>query len=117
MRLQFRLNALLGLVLCVALILAAYVWYTHTAPWEASGGMIGWNQTAIESRLGRPAKVLEGDVEDFQAQEIGPRPPGPGTYRTLFFRGIDGQFVVRLKAENEGFVCFRSLWTDKACYY
>ena len=117
MRFQFRLKTLLGLVLCVALILAAYVLYTHTAPWEESGGMIGWSQAAIENRLGRPAKVIESDVQDSQAREIGPSPPGPGTYRTLFFSGVDGQFVVRLKAENVGFVCFRSFWTDKGCYY
>jgi hypothetical protein len=115
MRYQFRLNTLLGLVLGVALILATYVWYTHVAPWEAYGGMIGWSQAAIESRLGAPAKVVEGDVRDSNAQEIRPTPPG--TYRTLFFSGIDGQFVVLLKEEADGYVCFGSSWTDKGCYY
>ena len=115
MRYQFRLKTLLGLVLGVALILDSYVWYTHTAPWEGSGGMIGWSQTTIESRLCSPAKVVEGDVQDPHAQKIRPRPPG--TYRTLFFSGIDGQFVVWLKAEKQGFVCFGSSWTDKGCYY
>jgi hypothetical protein len=115
MRYQFRLKTLLGLVLGIALILAFYVWYTHVPRWEGSGGMIGWSQAGIESRLGQPAKVVEGDVRDPEAQLIRPRPPG--TYRTLFFSGIDGQFVVLLRAENDGFVCFGSSWTDKGCYY
>jgi hypothetical protein len=115
MRCQFRLKTLLGLVLGIALILAFYVWYTHVAPWEPSGGMVGWSQADIESRLGQPAKVVEGDVRDPVAQQIGPKPPG--TYRTLFFSGTDGQFVVLLKAEKKGFVSFRSYWTDKGRYY
>jgi hypothetical protein len=115
MRFQFRLKTLLGLVLGIALALAFYVWSQHVPPWERSGGMIGWSQVAIEERLGPPAKVVEGDLQDPQAQKIGPRPPG--TYRTLYFSGIDGQFIVRMKAEKQGFVCFRSLWTDKGCYY
>jgi hypothetical protein len=115
MRYQFSLKTLLSLVLGIALILASYVWYSHVAPWEQFGGMIGWSQAAIESRLGQPAKVVEGDVRDPDAQQIGPKPLG--TYRTLFFSGIDGQFVVLLRAESEGFVCFRSSWTDKGCYY
>jgi hypothetical protein len=115
MRYQFRLTTLLSLVLGIALILAVYVWYTHVAPWERSGGMIGWSQADIESRLGQPALVVEGDARDPDAQQVGPKPPG--IYRTLFFSGIDGQFVVLLKAQNEGFVCFRSCWTDKGCYY
>jgi len=117
MRFRFRLKTLLGLVLCIAFILAAYVRYTHTAPWDESGGMIGWSQAAIENRLGPPAKVIEGDIQDPDVQAIGPRPPGPGVYRTMFFSGIDGQFIVRLKEEQQGFVCFRSLWTDQGCYY
>jgi hypothetical protein len=112
---QFRLKTLLILVVGIAPILAFYVRYTHVAPWERSGGMIGWSQADIESQLGQPAKVVEGDVRDPDAQQIGPKPPG--TYRTLFFSGIDGQFIVLLKAENDGFVCFRSSWTDKGCYY
>ena len=115
MRYQFRLKTLLGLVLAIALLLAFYVWYTHVPPWERSGGMIGWSQPEIESQLGHPARVAEGDVRDPEAQLIRPRPPG--TYRTLFFSGIDGQFVVLLKAEDDGFVCFGSSWTDKGCYY
>jgi hypothetical protein len=77
--------------------------------------MIGWSQAAIEDGLGRPAKVVEGDDRDLNAQKIGPMPPG--TYRTLFFSGVDGQFVVLLKAENDGFICVRSSWTDKGHYY
>lgn len=115
MRYQFRLKTLLGAILGVALILAAYLWYTHTVPWESSGGMIGWSQTAIENRLGPAARVVEGDAPDPHAQKARPRPPG--TYRTLFFNGIDGQFIVWLKLESEGFVCFGSAWTDKGCYY
>jgi hypothetical protein len=115
MRHQFRLKTLLSLVLGIALILACYVRYTHVAPWEPSGGMIGWRQADIESRLGQPAKVVEGDGRGLDAQQIGPK--SPGTYRTLFFSGIDGQFVVLLKAENDAFVCFRSSWTDQGCYY
>jgi hypothetical protein len=113
MRFQFRVKTLLGLVLGVALILASYVWYTHVPPWEASGGMIGWSQAAIESRLGAPAKVVEGDARDSNAQEI--RPRLPRTYRPLFFSGIDGEFVVLLKEEADGYVCFGSSWTDKGC--
>ena len=115
MRYQVRLKTLLGVVLGIALILACYVWYAHVALWERSGGMIGWTQAAIESRLGQPARLVEGDVRDLEAQKIGPKPPG--TYRTLFFSGIDGEFVVLLRAENDGFVCFRSSWTDKGRYY
>ena len=115
MRYQFRLKTLLSLVLGIALVLAFYVRCTHVAAWERYGGMIGWSQADIESRLGGPAKVVEGDVRDLEAQKIGPTPPG--RYRTLFFSGIDGEFVVLLKAENDGFVCFRSSWTDKGCYY
>jgi hypothetical protein len=115
MRYQIRLKTLLSLVLGIALTLAFYVWYTHVAPWERSGGMIGWSQADIESRLGQPAKVVEGDGRRPDAQQIGPKPPG--TYRTLFFNGIDGQFVVLLKAENNRFVCFRSSWTDQGRHY
>jgi hypothetical protein len=115
MRYQYRVKTLLRLVLGIALILALYIWYTHVPPWEPSGGMIGWSQADIESRLGQPAKIVEGDVRDPQGQKIGPKPPG--TYRTLFFSGIDGEFVVLLKAENDGFVGFRSYWTDKRRYY
>jgi hypothetical protein len=115
MRYQFRLKTQLSLVLGIALILAFYVRYTHSAPWERSGGMIGWSQADIESRLGQPATVVEGDARDPVARQIGPKPLG--TYRTLFFSGIDGQFVVLLKAENDVFVCFRSSWIDKGCYY
>jgi hypothetical protein len=115
MRYQFRLKTLLGLVVGVALILAAYVWHTHTAPWEASGGMIGWSQAAIEDRLGPPARAVEGDVPDPHAQKI--RPRHPGSYRTVFFCGSDGQFIVWLNEGSDGFVYFGSSWTDKGCFY
>jgi hypothetical protein len=76
-----------------------------------NNGFLGSN----ESRLGPPAKVVEGDVPDAHAQEIRPRPAG--TYRTLIISDINGQFVVCLKEEKNGFVCFGSSWTNKDRYY
>jgi hypothetical protein len=115
MRYRFRLKTLLGLVLGVALILAFYASFLRYPPWEKAGGMIGWSQSRIELRLGKPAVMVEGDVQDAHAQKIRPRPPG--TYRTLVFHNLDGEFVVWLKAEDDGFFCFGSSWVEKRRYY
>ena len=111
MRHRFRLTALLGLVLVVALILAFYTSSLRDPAWNKAGGMIGWSQASIESRLGLPARVFEGDLGDDNARKIRPRPPG--RCRTLVFRGFDGEFVARLKAEGDGFVCFGSSWRNR----
>jgi hypothetical protein len=112
---RIRLKTLLGLVLAIALVLAFYASYVHRPPWHRSGGMIGWSQAAIESRLGPPSQVFEYDVPDPHAQSIRPTPDG--TYRTLVFRSFDGRFVVWLKAEAQGYVCVRSSWVEKGTYY
>jgi hypothetical protein len=113
---RFRLTALLLAVLVIALGLAAVVRYRQSStPWEVAGGMIGWSQTAIESRLGPPARVIEGDAGDADAKQLRPKPPG--RCRTLVFRDFDGEFVVRLAAEGDRFVCFGSSWTEKRRYY
>jgi hypothetical protein len=112
---RIRLGTLLGLVLGIALVLGFYVSYVHLPPWHRAGGMIGWSQAAIESRLGPPTQVLEREVPDPHAQSIRPRPPG--TYRTLVFSRFDGRFVVWLKAEAQGYVCFGSSWVEKGAYY
>src|SRR5438477_6794989 len=111
---RIRLRTLLALVLGIALILAFYASYVHIPPWHRAGGMIGWSQAAIESRLGPPVQVFEHDVQDSHAQKIGPRPPG--TFRTLVFSGFYGRFVVWLKAEDEDYVCFGSSWVEKGAY-
>jgi hypothetical protein len=77
--------------------------------------MIGWSQAAIESRLGPPSQAFEYDLADPLARSIRPRPAG--TYRTLVFSGFDGRFVVWLKAEAKGYVCFGSSWIEKGAYY
>jgi hypothetical protein len=110
-----RLRTLLGLVIAVALALAAYKWFVHVPPWHSSGGMIGWSQKAIEARLGAPYQFLEEDTPTPDEQSA--RPSLPGTYRTLYFRSDDGHFVVRLKATAEGYVCFRSSWVEARTYY
>jgi hypothetical protein len=115
MRMRFRLRTLLGLMLAAALALALYVSYFLNPPWNRAGGMIGWTQAAIESRLGTPSQVFEYDLPDPHAQSIRPRPPG--TYRTLVFSRFDGRFIAWLKAEAEGYVCFGSSWSEKGAYY
>ena len=112
---RIRLMTLLVLVLGIALVLGFYVSYVHLSPWHRAGGMIGWSQAAIESRLGPPAQVFEYDVPDPHAQSI--RPTADGTYRTLVFSGFDGRFVVWLKAEAQGYVGVRSSWVEKGTYY
>jgi hypothetical protein len=112
---RIRLRTLLGFVLGIALALAFCTSYVVIPPWERAGGMIGWSQAAIESRLGPPAQVFEYDVPDPHAQSIRPRPPG--TYRTLVFSRFDGRFVAWLKAEETGYVCFGSSWVEKGTYY
>jgi hypothetical protein len=115
MRKQFGMKSLLGLVLGAALVLACYVWFVRVPAWDRAGGMIGWSQASIESRLGPPAQVLEGDVGDANARKIRLKPPG--ACRTLVLRNFDGEFVVRLTAERERFVCFGSSWVNKGVYY
>ena len=114
---QFRLPTLLCVILCVALGLAAYARYrAWRTPWEKVGGMIGWSQAAIETSLGPPTQVFEGDVSDENALRIRLRPAG--TIRTLSYRTFDGQFVVRLNLEGDGqFRCFGSWWVEKHRYY
>ena len=112
---RIRLRTLLGLVLVVALGLAAYASYVHVPPWHPSGGMIGWSQAAIESRLGPPSQVFEYDIPTPLDPPAPPSPPG--AYRTLVFSGFDGHFVARLKAADQGYVCFRSSWFEKETYY
>jgi hypothetical protein len=107
---------MLGLVLEIALILAFYVSYWRTVPWDKAGGMIGWSQAAIESSLGRPSQVVEQDVPDPHAQRIRPRPAG-GVYRTLVFKTFDGTFVVWLRAGKDEYVCLGSSWIEKGLYY
>ena len=102
-------------MLAVAVALAAYARYVHAPPWHASGGMIGWSQEAIESRLGAPDQVFEYDSPTPDEQSAGPS--APGTYRTLIFSGYDGHFVVRLKAAARGYACFRSSWLEAGMYY
>jgi hypothetical protein len=115
MRVRFHLRTLIGFVLGAALLFKVYVSYSHVPPWHQAGGMIGWSQSAIESRLGAPSQVMEYDASDLDAQKIRPRPAG--TYRTLVFSRLDGKFVVCLKSESTGYVCFGSSWPEKGCFY
>jgi hypothetical protein len=115
MRIRFSLKTLLGLVLGIALVLAFYVSFVQNPPWHRVGGMIGWSQGAIESRLGPPSQVFEYDLADPHAQKI--RPRSPGTYRTLVFSRFDGRFVVWLKEGDQGYVCYGSSWAEKGMYY
>src|SRR5262245_13013864 len=110
------LTTLLGLVAVCAIGLAAYARHrgsrTH---WERTGGMIGWSQGAIESRLGPPAETFDVELPDANGQ-IG-RPAPPGSCRTLIFRTFDGTFVVWLSEGNGGHRCFRSKWAERNTYY
>jgi hypothetical protein len=115
MRIRFRLKTLLGLVLGIALVLGFYVTFVQNPPWNRVGGMIGWSQAAIESRLGAPSQVFEYDLPDPHAQNI--RPRTPGTYRTLVFSRFDGRFIVWLKEGDQGYVCYGSSWSEKGTYY
>jgi hypothetical protein len=115
MRRRFSIKTLLGIVLVAAMILAAYVRIRPGPTWNQVGGMIDWSQAAIESRLGPPTLVVEGDAGDANARQIRLRPPG--ACRTLVFRTFDGEFVVRLKLAKDEFVCFGSSWTNKGIYY
>jgi hypothetical protein len=115
MIMRMRIRTLLGLVLLVALALAAFTWYIHVPPWHPSGGMIGWSQAAIESKLGAPAQVFDYDIPSPVAAS--PMPSPPAKYRTLVFSGLDGHFVARLQASSQGYVCFRSSWAEGGTYY
>src|SRR4051794_32630372 len=105
-RLRFRITTLLGLVLLFAVGLSAYIQYrAPRTPWERAGGMIGWSQTAIESELGSPDEVVDGDAPDPHAQRS--RLRLPGTYRTFVYRTFDGRFVVWMRDAADGsFECF-----------
>lgn len=115
MRVRFGLKTMLGIVLAIALFIGFYVTFLQNPPWHRAGGMIGWSQTAIEARLGPPSQVFEYDIPTPPDQFGPPRPAG--TYRTAVFTSFNGRFVVRLKAEARGYVCFRSSWVEKGCYY
>src|SRR5262249_15216933 len=108
MRKRFGMKTLIGLVFGTALLLAGYARYGRATEWESTGGMIRWSQASIESRLGPPAVVVEDDGGDANAKQVRLRPAGP--CRTLVFRSFDGEFVARLKAEKDQFVCFGSSW-------
>ena len=78
--------------------------------------MIGWSQAAIESALGPPTEVVEGDAPDEEAHRI--RPSSTGTFRTMSYRTFDGHFVVWLRLDEDArFRCIRSVWPEKNCYY
>jgi hypothetical protein len=115
--LRFRVAGLLVFILVVAVDMAAYVRYRQSrTPWEQAGGMIGWSQAAIDTRLGLPSAVIEEDAPDEHAQKS--RPMSGGTFRTLTYRTFDGLFVVWLQPGSDGrFKCVRSKWADKQPYY
>ncbi len=115
MRIQIRLKVLLALVLFAAVGLRFFLAFVHVPAWDRAGGMIGWSQSAIESRLGPPSQVYEFDLADPHAQSI--RPRVPGVYRTLVFSRLDGRFIAWMKAEGRGYVCFGSSWAEKRVYY
>ena len=108
---------MLGLVLVIAVILTAWTQYRQAnAPWHRTGGMIGWSEAQIVAGLGQATRTIESDVTDPVALAIGP-PPAAGTFRTLVFDTIDGKFVARLNSAGGAFICFRSFWVERNCYY
>lgn len=112
---KLRLSALIALVFAIALGLAFYTTFLRAVPWDQAGGMIGWTQAAMESRLGPPDQVIERDVVDAHSQKI--RPRTPGTYRTLLFDSMHGRFIAWMKQEKDRYVCVSSSWVDKGLYY
>ena len=115
---RFRLTTLIGLVAACAVGLAGYARHrASNAPWERAGGMIGWSRAAIESSLGPPDKVIEGDAPDEHAQRIRLRPKPPGTFRTLVFQTFDGTFVAWMRSADGAETCFGSSWVEKGRYY
>lgn len=115
LRIRIHLKVLLALVLFVAMGLRLYLTCIDVPAWHRAGGMIGWSQSAIESRLGPPSQVHEFDLADPHAQKV--RPRVPGVYRTLVFSRLDGRFIAWMKAEAQGYVCFGSCWAEKRTYY
>jgi hypothetical protein len=108
---------MLGLVLVIAVILAAWTQYRQAnVPWHRTGGMIGWSEAQIVARLGQATHTIESDVTDPVALAIGP-PPATGSFRTLIFDTIDGKFVARLNSGGGAFTCFRSFWAERNWYY
>ena len=115
-RIRLRLTTLLVAVAICAVGLSAYVRYRAArTPWERTGGMIGWSQAAIESRLGPPTEAVPVELPDPLGRRARPTPPGP--CRTLIYRTFDGTFVVWLNAGPGGFSCFRSRWAERNTYY
>jgi hypothetical protein len=113
---RFRLTTLLVLVAACAVGLAMYAQYRRsTTPWQQAGGMIGWSQVAIESRLGPPDESFPVELPDTHGRRIRPAPPGP--HRTLIYRALDGTFVVWLSEANGKSECFRSKWAEYGSYY
>ncbi len=115
-RVRFRLTTLLGLVAIFAVGFAGYARYRGSnTPWDRAGGMIGWSQAAIESRLGPPTTAVEGELPDANGQQLRPAPPGP--YRTWTYRTFDGTFVIWLSEGSGGYTSFRSKWAERNMYY
>jgi hypothetical protein len=104
-------------ILVVSVVLSAYVRHrSATVAWHRQGGMIEWSQQAIEAELGPPTRVVDGDVADENARQIRRRPAG--AIRSLVYQTLDGQFVARLKLEDDGrYSCFGSWWLEKGIYY
>ena len=115
LRIRIRLKILLALVFFVAVGLRLYLTYIDVPAWHRAGGMIGWSQSAIESRLGSPSQVYEFDLADPHAQTI--RPRVPGVCRTLVFSRLNGRFIAWMKIGARGYVCFGSCWADKRTDY
>jgi hypothetical protein len=115
-RMRLRLSTVLGLVAGCAAALSAYTRYRGSQTgWVRAGGMIGWSQSAIESRLGPPTEAAQVELPDAEGRTIRPAPPGP--YLTLIFRTFDGTFVVWLSERNGSYSCFRSKWAERSMYY
>jgi len=115
--LRFRLSTALGVVVIIAVILAIWARQRQeSVPWHRHGGMIGWTQAGIVSRLGEPAQSFETDLADAIGHEVRPSPP-KGPFRTLVFRTFDGQFVAWFCGADGTYICFRSTWVEKGNYY
>jgi hypothetical protein len=113
---RFRLTTLLVLIAACAVGLAIYAQFRRSqTAWQRAGGMIGWSQAAIESRLGPATETIEGELPDTEGQTIRPAPVGP--CRTLIFRTFDGTFVAWMATADGGSTCFRSMWAEQNTYY
>jgi hypothetical protein len=114
---RFRLRALLGLIVVVAVMLA--VWARNReayVPWNRHGGMISWTEAAMVARLGEPTRTFEVDLPHPTAHAIRPSPPD-GPFRTLIFQTFDGTFVAWFTVEKGAYTCFRSTWIERGVYY